>query len=56
VVPFFFFCGTGAWTRGLHLEPLHQPYLCEGFFEIGSQELFAQARFELWSSWSLPPE
>jgi hypothetical protein len=26
------------------------------FFEIGFQELFAQAGFELWSSWSLPPE
>jgi hypothetical protein len=24
---FFFFCGTGAWTQGLHLEPLHQPLL-----------------------------
>jgi hypothetical protein len=20
------FCGTGAWTQGLHLEPLHQPF------------------------------
>jgi hypothetical protein len=30
-VSFFFFCGTGAWTQGLHLEPLHQPYFCEGF-------------------------
>jgi hypothetical protein len=27
-----FFCGTGAWTQGLHLEPLHQPYFCERFF------------------------
>jgi hypothetical protein len=27
--------------QGLHLEPLHQPYFCEGFFEIGSHELFA---------------
>jgi hypothetical protein len=26
---FFFFCGTGAWTQGLHLQPLHQPFfLC----------------------------
>jgi hypothetical protein len=23
----FFFCGTGVWTQGLHLEPLHQPFL-----------------------------
>jgi hypothetical protein len=27
-----------------------------GFFEIGSSELFAQAGFQSWSSWSLPPE
>jgi hypothetical protein len=27
------FWGTGAWTQDLHLEPLHQPYFCEGFFE-----------------------
>jgi hypothetical protein len=33
---FFFFCSTGVWTQGLHLEPPHQPYFCEGFFEIGS--------------------
>jgi hypothetical protein len=26
------------------------------FFEIGSHKLFAWAGFELWSSWSLPPE
>jgi hypothetical protein len=26
------------------------------FFELGSWELFAWAGFELWSSWSLPPE
>jgi hypothetical protein len=26
---FFFFCGTGAWTQGLHLEHLHQPYFCD---------------------------
>jgi hypothetical protein len=27
-----------------------------GFFEIGSWELFAQAGFKPWSSWSLPSE
>jgi hypothetical protein len=21
-------CGTGAWTQDLHLQPLHQPFLC----------------------------
>jgi hypothetical protein len=47
---FFFFCGTGAWTQDLHLEPLHQPYFCEEFLERGSHELFAQAGFNLRSS------
>jgi hypothetical protein len=51
----FFFCGTGAWTQGLHLEPFHQPYFYEGFFEIGFRELFAWAGFEPRASWSLPP-
>jgi hypothetical protein len=50
------FCGIGAWTQGLHLELFHEPYICEGFFEIGSCELFSWVGFELWSSWSLPPE
>jgi hypothetical protein len=27
-----------------------------GIFKIGYCELFAQAGFEPWSSWSLPPE
>jgi hypothetical protein len=43
--PFYillFFCSPGAWTQGLHLELLHQPYFCEKFFKIGSLELFAQ--------------
>jgi hypothetical protein len=48
----FFLCGTGAWTQGLHLEPLYQPYFCEEFFEIG-HELFAWADCE---PWSLPSE
>jgi hypothetical protein len=33
---FFFFCGDGIWTQGLHLKPLHQPFFVKGFFEIGS--------------------
>jgi hypothetical protein len=53
---FFFFLSTGAWTQGIHLEPLHQPFFCEGFFKTGSCELFARADFEPRSSWSLPPE
>jgi hypothetical protein len=28
---FFFFCGTGVWTQGLHLEPLHQPFFMKVF-------------------------
>jgi hypothetical protein len=30
----FCFSDTGAWTQGLHLKPLHQPYFV-GFFKIG---------------------
>jgi hypothetical protein len=30
---FFFFCGTRVWTQGLHLEQLHQPFFCAGFFQ-----------------------
>jgi hypothetical protein len=29
---FVFVWGTGAWTQGLHFEPLHQPFFCDGFF------------------------
>jgi hypothetical protein len=29
---FFFFFSTRVWTQGVHLEPLHQPYFCDGFF------------------------
>jgi hypothetical protein len=51
----FFFSVTRAWTQDLHLEPLHQGFFVKGFFRIGSQ-IFAQAGFEPWSSWSLPSE
>jgi hypothetical protein len=37
----FIYWGTGAWTQGLHLEPLYQPFFMMGFFEIRSWELFA---------------
>jgi hypothetical protein len=31
---FFFILGSiGAWTQGLHLEPLHQPFFDDGFFQ-----------------------
>jgi hypothetical protein len=42
---FVCFCGARTLTQGLHLEPLHQPYFCDGFFKIGSYEPFAQAGF-----------
>jgi hypothetical protein len=29
VLWFFFFCCTGVWTQGVHLEPLHQPFCNE---------------------------
>jgi hypothetical protein len=32
---------------GLHLEPLHESFLCERFFKIGSHKVFAWAGFEL---------
>jgi hypothetical protein len=28
----FLFCVSGDWTQGLHLEPLHQLFFCDGFF------------------------
>jgi hypothetical protein len=55
-VGFFFF----FWYWGLNSGPTPwttQPALfSEGFFKIGSHELFAQAGCEPRSSWSLPPE
>jgi hypothetical protein len=51
-----FFCGPEVWTQGLHLKPLHQSFFCDGFFQDGCLKLFAQAGFQPWSAWSLPPE
>jgi hypothetical protein len=31
-----FFFSTGAWTQGLHLEPLHQPFFVIVFFQLGN--------------------
>jgi hypothetical protein len=28
---FVLFCGTGVWTPGLDLEPLHQPFFVMAF-------------------------
>jgi hypothetical protein len=41
----FFFCSTGIWTQGIHLEPLHQPFFVMSFSKIRFCELFAQAGF-----------
>jgi hypothetical protein len=46
---FFFFGSTGAWATPPTL-------FWDGYFQDRSWELFAQAGFELGSSWSLPPE
>jgi hypothetical protein len=46
---FFFFPALGLELRASTLSHSTSPF-CEGFFERGSQELFAQAVFELRSS------
>jgi hypothetical protein len=51
--PVCFFFGL-PFLATLPLEPLHQPFLVLGIFEIGSHELFAWVGFKLPSSWSLP--
>jgi hypothetical protein len=30
-ITFVFFCHIGAWTQGLHIEPLYQPFFVIGF-------------------------
>jgi hypothetical protein len=52
----FIYLRTGLWTQGLYLEPLLQPFLVLGIFEIGPCELFALVGFKPRSSWSLPRE
>jgi hypothetical protein len=42
----YIFGVLGLELRGLHLEPLCQPFFVLGFFKIGSRELSAQAGFE----------
>jgi hypothetical protein len=56
--------GTGVWSQGLYFLGrcsttwviLPALFLCWVYFEIGSQELFAQAGLELWSSQTVPLE
>jgi hypothetical protein len=36
------FFNTGAWTQGLQLEPLNQPFFVMGFFKIQFWELFTR--------------
>jgi hypothetical protein len=38
----FFVCGTGAWTQGLHLEPVYQSFLVKGFFGDRVLQTFCQ--------------
>jgi hypothetical protein len=38
-----FFCCTGVWTQGLHLELLYQHIFVKCFSNIGSLKLFARA-------------
>jgi hypothetical protein len=53
---FFFFGWYWSLNSGLTPWAIHQPIFVMGLFKIASCELFAWAGFELWSSWSLPPE
>jgi hypothetical protein len=57
----FFFFFFFWWYWGLNSEPTPlshstSPFFCEGFFKLGSCELFAWADFEPLSSRSLLPE
>jgi hypothetical protein len=42
IIRLFFFCATGVWTQGLHLELLYQPsfvkvfFFCFFFWDTGS--------------------
>jgi hypothetical protein len=54
----FFLIFLWYWDLNSGPSPWATPpaLFCEGFFEIGSLELFAWADFEQRSYWSLPPE
>jgi hypothetical protein len=49
---FLFICDTGVWIQDPHLSQWTSPIFV-GYFEAESQEVFAQADIEPWSSWSL---
>jgi hypothetical protein len=53
---FFFLVVLGLELRAYTLSHSTQPIFVMEFFELGSHKLFAQAIFEPWSSWSLPPK
>jgi hypothetical protein len=54
---FIYFCNPGAWTQGLHLEPLWQSFFCVGFFQDRVLWIICLGwQIVLLSSWSLPPE
>jgi hypothetical protein len=51
------FCSTGAWTQGLHFEPLHQPFYWKVFFFWDrASKTICPGGFKVRSSWSLPPD
>jgi hypothetical protein len=37
---FLCMCGIGVWAQGLHLEPLHQPFLQWNFWDSISQAIY----------------
>jgi hypothetical protein len=60
---FFFFGGTGVWIQASCLQSrcftawaTPSVHFALVILEMRSQELFAQAGLELWSSWSYPPK
>jgi hypothetical protein len=53
---FFFFFLYWEFEFRAYTEPLHQPFFVKDFFEVGFLNYLPQSGFELWFSWSLPPE
>jgi hypothetical protein len=52
----FFFQPYSGLDSGLTSWTTSTAFFCDGFFKIGSHELFAGDGFKPWCSWSLPPE
>jgi hypothetical protein len=56
VCVYFFFLAVQSYNSGPTSWATPPALFMLGNFEIESHEAFAQAGFELWSSWFLPPE